>query len=670
MKRTTRALPLVSILAALIGGALIGCESSPKPPVSSDEAGFSAPSEHTIKANQKFKKTLPKGLHGGVDEVNRGFIATRKDPLIKSSDGKTVWDLDQYQFIKGDAPDSVNPSLWRQASLNNIHGLFKVTDRLYQVRGFDLANMSIIIGDDGWIVVDPLTAEETAVAAMELAREHLGGAPVKAIIITHSHLDHFGGVWGAIDKAQLASGEVQIIAPEGFVEEATSENIIAGVAMGRRASFMYGRNLPVDKRGHVDSGLGKTPAYGTLGLAVPTDIIDETGQKMTISGLEFIFQNAPSSEAPAELTFSIPELEVYCGAEVGTRTLHNLYTLRGAKVRDALKWSAYIDEMIHLSEGTDIYFASHHWPVWGRDNVVNYLERQRDTYKYIHDQTVRLFNNGLTSKEIAEQLVLPSALQQGYANRDYYGTLSHNSKAVYQSYLGWYDANPANLNPLPPVQSGKRYVELAGGAEAIIANAKAAIAEGDYRWAAEILNHLVFAQPDNSDAKELLAKAYEQMAYQAESAPWRDVYLSAAYELRTELPPEPVVKMADMLGIMELTPVEKFFQTLSVRLDSDEAEGVDKKIAIIFTDMDKAYLLKVKNSVMHHQASPSPEELETADATLILTRDVLLRILVGEVGLKEVLTSDELEVKGSVIDLLSFFSMFESPQGDFHIVTP
>ncbi|QFU77818.1 MBL fold metallo-hydrolase [Halioglobus maricola] len=630
-------------------------------------AGFSAPSEKTAEANRKIAQVLPDDAGADLEAAKRGFIATRTEPLITSSAGETIWNLEEYTFIDGPAPDSVNPSLWRQATLNNLHGLFEVTDRIYQIRGFDLANMTLIKGEKGFVLVDPLTTEETAAAALAFAREHLGDLPVTAVIFTHSHIDHFAGVWGVIDRADYEAGNVPVIAPEGFMEEATSENIIAGVAMARRASFMYGRRLPREERGHVGSGLGKSPAFGTVGIAVPTEIIDRTGQSLTLDGLEFVFQAAPGSEAPAELTFALPELKAYCGAEVATRNLHNLYTLRGAKVRDALKWSAYIDEMIELSAGSDVYFASHHWPVWGRADIVSYLETQRDSYKFIHDQTVRLFNRGMTPREIAEELQLPASLQQGYANRDYYGTVSHNSKAVYQAYLGWYDANPANLNPLPPEESSKRYVALAGGAEGVIAAAEEAYTAGDYRWAAELLNHLVFAQPSNKTAMQLLANSYDQLAYTAESGPWRDVYLSAAYELRHGAPQESQLRLSLLVNMLEQTPVEKFFQTMSVRLDPEKAEGVDRQVGIVFDDLDESYLLTVKNSVLHHRPA---DDLDDADVVLRITHAMFVRMLLGDLGLMETLTSDDLNVDGSAVSLARFFGMFEQPDTEFNIVTP
>jgi alkyl sulfatase BDS1-like metallo-beta-lactamase superfamily hydrolase len=489
---------------------------------------------------------------------------------------------------------------------------------------------------------------------------------VVAVIFTHSHIDHFGGIFGVISEEQYAQGKVRVIAPEGFMEEATSENIIAGIAMNRRALLMYGKNLARSERGHVGSGLGKSPAFGSIGIIEPTEIINATPQVKVIDGLEFVFQNAPSSEAPAELTFSLPQLGAYCGAEIATKTMHNLYTLRGTKIRDALKWSGYINEMIELSRGAGVYFASHHWPVWGEDNIRAYLEQQRDTYKYMHDQTVRMFNAGMTSREIAEEIALPQSLQKGFSTRGYYGTLRHNSKAVYQGYLGWYDANPANLNSLPPEEVGKHYVELAGGADALLQKAGAAYDKGEYRWAAELLNHLVFADADNGRAKGLLANTYDQLGYQAESAPWRDVYLTAAFELRHGAPDQGL-DMALLVDMLKRTPVDLFFQSMSVRLNGPKADGVERSVAINFSDLDKSYLLEVKNSVMHYTRISVPV---TADATLTLSHGLFVRMLTGDVGLRETLTSDDLDVDGSVVDLVRFFSLFDAPDGLFNIVTP
>jgi len=585
---------------------------------------------------------------------------------VYSPGGTKVWDLPANEFIDGEAPGSVNPSLWRQARLNNIHGLFQVTQGIYQVRGYDLSNMTIIEGKTGWIIVDPLTARETAAAAMAFARKHLDQRPIVAMIFTHSHIDHFGGVLGVLDSEQVQAENIRIIAPQGFMEEATSENIIAGTAMSRRAMLMYGKNLARSERGHVDSGLGISPAFGTFGLLEPTEIIDHTPQTLEIDGIEFVFQNAPGSEAPAELTFYLPHAKAFNGAEVTSHNMHNLYTLRGAKVRDALRWSNYIDESIKLFGEAEVYLASHHWPVWGNERIIEFLEVQRDTYKYIHDQTVRLFNQGLTPGEIAEELELPASLQATFHNRGYYGTTRHNARAVYQGYLGWYDGNPAHLNPHPPVQAAVRYVDLAGGADAMLQNAQAAYDNADYRWAAELLNHLVFAEPGNTGAKTLLAATYDQLGYQAESGPWRDVYLTAAFELRNG-PPDEGLDIASMEDVLRQTPVRRFFDSMAARLNGPDAEGVELRVNFVFTDLGESYLLDISNAVLHHWPS-NPDT--AANATLKLTHGMFIQMLIGKASLKDLLLSDELELDGSKLDLVRFFSLFDKPQGRFNIVTP
>ena len=486
------------------------------------------------------------------------------------------------------------------------------------------------------------------------------------MIFTHSHIDHFGGVLGVLASGQVQVENIRIIAPQGFLEEATSENIIAGTAMSRRAMLMYGKNLARSERGHVDSGLGISPAFGTFGLLEPTEIIDHTPQTLEIDGIEFVFQNAPGSEAPAELTFYLPHAKAFNGAEVTSHNMHNLYTLRGAKVRDALRWSNYIDESIELFGDAEVYLASHHWPVWGNQRIIEFLKVQRDTYKYLHDQTVRLFNQGLTPGEIAEELELPASLQATFHNRGYYGTTRHNARAVYQGYLGWYDGNPAHLNPHPPVAAARRYVDLAGGADAMLQKAQAAFDSADYRWAAELLNHLVFAGSGSTNAKSLLAATYDQLGYQAESGPWRDVYLTAAYELRNG-PPDEGLNVATMEDVLRQTPVRRFFDSMAARLNGPDAEGVELRVNFVFTDLGESYLLDISNAVLHHW--PSNPDTE-ANATLNLTHGMFIQMLTGKAGLKDMLLSDELALEGSKLDLVKFFSLFDKPQGRFNIVTP
>jgi alkyl sulfatase BDS1-like metallo-beta-lactamase superfamily hydrolase len=592
-------------------------------------------------------------------------VASDPEVVVPGQGAAAVWDTREYGFVAGDAPASVHPSLWRQAKLNGLHGLFQVTEGVYQVRGYDLSNMTLIRGRTGWIVVDPLTTRETAAAAIGLARRHLGAVPIAALIFTHSHADHFGGVLGVLGPEGAPPG-LRIVAPANFVEEATSENVLAGIAMGRRAAFMYGSALPRGARGHVDTGLGKEPARGSIGILEPTDLVDRTPQPMEIDGVRFVFQHAPDSEAPAELTFYLPELRAWCAAEIANHTLHNLYTLRGAKVRDALRWSGYLDEALHLFPDLEVVFASHHWPVWGRERATEHVKRQRDTYKYIHDQTLRLANQGYTSQEIAERLELPEALRTTFASRGYYGTVRHDAKAVYQHYFGWYDANPAHLDPLPPAEAAARYVEALGGAAELRRKAGEAFERGEYRWAAELLNHAVFADPDDTAARELLARCYDQLGYQAESGPWRDVYLTGAFELRHGVPPASL-SLAGALDLLRHTPVERFLDAMATRLDGPAADGKELALNFVFTDLGETHVLVLENAVLHHaRRDPDP----AAAATVRLTKELLLRLAARQAGLRELVFSDELEVEGSRLDLLSFFSLLDSPAGDFPIVTP
>lgn len=648
------------------GAVLTACDDRPPYDPDADRNGHTAPTEATIAANQAVLESLDFSDEQDFADAARGLIASEASLRVLSDTGSPVWDLSANAFIAGEAPASVNPSLWRQARLNNIHGLFEVTEGIYQLRGYDLSNMTLIEGETGWIVVDPLTARETAAAAFAFARRHLGERPIVAMIFTHSHIDHFGGVLGVLTSEGVQAENMRIIAPAGFMQEATSENVIAGTAMGRRAMFMYGKRLARSERGHVDSGIGVSPAFGSFGLLEPTEIIDHTPHKLVIDGLEFVFQNAPGSEAPAELTFYLPHARAFHGAEVTSHSLHNLYTLRGAKVRDALLWSHYIDESIGLFGEADVYLASHHWPIWGNRRIIEFLQVQRDTYKFIHDQTVRLFNQGMTPSEIAEVIELPESLQKGFHNRGYYGTLRHNARAVYQNYLGWYDGNPARLNPLPPAEAGRRYVKLAGGADAVLSEARSAYDQADYRWAAELLNHLVFADPDNGAARSLLAAIYDQLGYQAESGAWRDVYLSAAFELRHG-PPEQGLNIATMTDVLRQTPVQRFFDSMAVRLNGPEAEGVELSVNFVFADLGESYLVHVSNAVLHHRPS---EPDAPADATLRMTHGMFVSMLLGQAGLKDLLLSDEIELQGSKLDLLKLFSLLDKPEGRFGIVTP
>jgi len=626
----------------------------------------SAASPHTKAANHEVAQSLPLSDAQDFNEARRGLVATESSLVISGPDGTRYWDLASYDFVQGDAPASVNPSLWRQARLNNIHGLFEVVPGIYQVRGYDLSNMTLIQGRNGWILVDPLTTAETAAAALALARKHLGDRPITAVIFTHSHGDHFGGIHGVLPKGSDAPA-VPIIAPEGFSEEAISENLLAGPAMGRRAYYFHGVPLQRNASGHVDNGLGKGTPGGSVGFRVPTVIVEHTPQEMEIDGVKFVFQNAPQSEAPAELTFYLPDFKAWCGAEIVSHTLHNLLTLRGAKVRDAVRWSGYIDEAMRLFADMEVVFASHHWPVWGNARVLDYLAAQRDVYRYIHDQTLRLANQGYTPREIAERLELPSTLRGRFANRGYYGTVRHNAKAVYQFYFGWYDGNPANLDPLPPEDEGPRYVAAMGGADTVIALARSAHDAGDDRWAATLLNHLVFAEPANRPARELLAKVYDQLGFRAESGVWRDIYLTGAHELRTDRRGS-VTDPRRVAAFLADLPVDRLLDSMALRLDGEEADGKRYAFNFTFTDVHETHIVKVENAVLHHGRQEQP--VPGTDATVRLTRDLLIRLGSGQAGLKELVMSDDLQVDGSRLKLLGFLSLFDRPDPAFPIVTP
>jgi alkyl sulfatase BDS1-like metallo-beta-lactamase superfamily hydrolase len=658
-------------LAAVLALTLLACGADAPPRATAPRSteggqGHTAPTEFTRRAQAEVAASLPLDDRADFEDAERGLVARDPNLVVHDAAGAVIWDMPAYDFETGPAPDSVNPSLWRQAQLNNRHGLFEVADGIHQVRGYDLSNMTLIRGETGLIVVDPLTARENAVAALAIAREHLGELPVVAVIYTHSHIDHFGGAGAVVSAEDAASGRVRVIAPAHFVAEATSENVLAGIAMGRRATYMFGNTLERSARAHVGSGLGKAPALGRFELIPPNEIVDRTPQETTIDGVRFVFQYTPESEAPAELTFYLPDRKALCGAEVVNQTLHNLYTLRGAKVRDALKWSGYIHEMLSLFDGAEVLFMSHHWPVWGREGVRDHLAKQRDTYKFIHDQTLRLANAGFTGQEIAEQLVLPESLRTTFGSRGYYGSVRHNAKAVYQGYFGWYDGNPAKLDPLPPEAAGKRYVEFMGGRDAVLEKATASYEQGQYRWAAMVLDHLVFAEPGDGEAKELLARCYDQLGYQAESGPWRDVYLTGALELR-QGPGGTALDVRTAGGLLRHMPVARFFDSMAARIDGAKAEGTQLMLNFVFTDLDESYVLTLENAVLsHRRADPHPE----ADVTLRVTRELWIELATGNAGLRELLFSDELDIEGSRRKLLAFFQLLENPAGIFPIVTP
>jgi len=642
-----------ALIAALI---LAGCGREAAAP--SGDASAS-----TVQANAEFAKALPLAEGQDFEDARRGFIA-RPTGKILAADGSVIIDFDAFNFVDGDAPPTVNPSLWRHAKLNAQIGLFKVVDGVWQLRGFDIGNMTLVEGKTGWIVIDALTCRETAAAALAFARQHLGNKPVTALMFTHSHADHFGGALGVLTPEQVKAG-VPVIASNGFMEEATSENVLVGTAMGRRSAYQFGKNLERSAKGLVDTGLGKGVGYGSFGVLAPTDLITKATEERVIDGVRFVFHNVPGAEAPAEMTFSIPALKVYGGAENLAQTMHNLLPVRGAKVRDALRWSNYMQDALDQLGDAEVYVGQHNWPLWGHERITQFITQHRDVYKYTHDQTVRLINAGLTPAEIADQIRLPKSLQTHFGARGYYGDLRHNVKAVYQFYLGAYDGNPAHLDPLPPVEMAKRYVALAGGADKAVAAARTAFDNGDYRWAAELLNHVVFADGDNKAARELLARAYDQLGFVAEASTWRNSYLTAAAELRGG-PPKQGINRAAFVDMLSQTPIERFLEAMAAGLNGPAAEGKNLKINLVLTDTKESYVLWIENAVLHHRRAQAAAD---ANATLTLTQAFFVRMMAGTAGAKDMLTSDELKVTGSKIDLARFLSLIDKAPGNFPIVT-
>jgi alkyl sulfatase BDS1-like metallo-beta-lactamase superfamily hydrolase len=618
----------------------------------------------TLKVNAEFAKNLNLGDQQDFENAQRGFIA-KPTGKITMADGTVLKDFDAYHFLDGKAADTVNPSLWRHAQLNAYIGLFKVTDGVYQLRGFDIANMTLIEGKTGWIVVDPLTAPETSSAALAFARQHLGDKPVSAVVLTHAHADHFGGVLGVLTPDEVAQRKIPIVAPEGFMEEATSENIMVGTAMARRSLYQFGRDSAAQCQRQCGHRLGQRCGVWNHWHHHAQRADRQAGAPASVDGVNFVFYNVPGAECPAEMTFSIPDKKLYDGAENMSQQMHNLLPVRGAKVRDALRWSNYMEQALEQTKDAEIYMASHNWPVWGNANIQQLITMHRDVYKYTHDQTVRLINAGHTPREIADMVQLPKSLSGYFGARGYYGDLRHNVKAVYQFYLGAYDGNPANLNPLPPQESAKRYLELMGGSDKAVSAAQSAFDKGEYRWAAELLNQAVFGDPQNVAAKELLAKTYDQMGYMAEAATWRNSYLTAAHELRNGPPTKGVAKAALMQMLLQ-TPMERFLEAMAAGLNGPEAEGKDLKVNLVLTDLKESYVLWIENSVLHFKRA---EPAANANATLTLTKTIFVKMIAGTAGVKDTLMSDDLKVDGSKIDLVRFFGLIDKAPGTFAIVT-
>lgn len=615
----------------------------------------------TIRAAHRAQsESLPFADTEDFAAADRGFLGTLDDPAIRNEAGTVVWDASTYDFLSGEAPTTVHPSLWRQSQLVAKHGLYEVVEGLYQVRGLDLSVTSFIEGDTGVIVVDPLLTKDTGAAALALYRRHRGDRPITAMIHTHSHIDHFGGIFGMITQEQVDAGDVEIIAPDGYLEHAIAENVYAGTAMGRRAGYMYGAALPRGPRGQVGAGLGQTTSTGEPGIVVPTRLIAATGEKHTIDGVEFEFQLAPGTEAPAEMHFYLPRYRALCMAENATHTLHNLLTLRGALVRDPHVWSQYLTEAIErFGDRTDVLFASHHWPTWGTEKVTAFLAVQRDLYGYLHDQTLRMLNRGLTGAEIAEVIQLPPALEEAWSAHGYYGSVSHNVKAIYQRYMGWFDGNPARLWPHPPKAQAERYVAAIGGIDRVVELARDAYESGDFRWAATLLDHAVFAEPDNADAKSAYADTLEQLAYGSENGTWRNFFLSGATELREGNFGTPAVASAPAV-LAQLSP-EQVFDAVAITIDGPKAWDLDLSLDLTVSDLGRSFHLTLRNGVLVY-VEREPDG--AAQLHVTLTKARLLALVGGD-------TSPEgLTVEGDVGVLAQLVGVTEPGDRGFNIVLP
>ncbi|MCX5401325.1 alkyl/aryl-sulfatase [Streptomyces sp. NBC_00102] len=618
-----------------------------------------------VRQQSEIRERLPFSDGQDFEDARRGLIARKVPGAVTDASGTVVWDNDTYAFLQGEAPDTVNPSLWRQSQLVAEQGLFEVVEGIYQVRGLDLSNITFVEGATGVLVIDPLISTETAAAALALYREHRGERPVTGVLYTHSHVDHFGGVKGVTTQEDVDAGRCPVLAPEGFTEHAVAENVYAGTAMGRRAAYMYGAALARGPQGAVGAGLGQTTSTGIVTLIAPTLTVTRTGQEETVDGIRMVFQMAPNTEAPAELLIHFPDFRALCTAEDATHTLHNMLTLRGAVVRDPHAWSHALTATIDLfGETTDVAFASHHWPTWGQERVTAFLTAQRDLYGYLHDQSLRLINKGWTGIEIAEHLPLPPALENAWSAHGYYGSVSHNLKAVYQRYMGWFDGNPAHLWQHPPVEAGKRYVQFMGGADIVVEKARASFEAGDYRWAAEVLSHVIFADPQHTAARDLLADTFEQLGYGAENGTWRNFYLSGTTELRQGQFGTPTVTASPDV-IAHLTPT-MLFDAIAIQINGPKAWDEKLTIDVHLTDADERYRLTLSNGVLSYSNAPRKT---TADVTLTSTVSALSQLTVT--GLTpEGLDRAGVQIQGDASALHRLTAVLDPGDPDFPIVTP
>ena len=597
-------------------------------------------------------------------DARLGLIAEYSGEPILDAEGRAVWDPSRYAFVEGDPPDTVDPSLWRQTRLLRIAGLFEVCEGIYQLRGFDLSNMHVVEGEEGVVVVDPLITTETAAAAMSLYREHRGDRPITGLIYTHSHIDHFGGAKGLFPDG-VPEG-LPVLAPAGFVEEAVGENVFCGPAMARRAAYMYAAALEPGPEGQMGAGLRLTTSTGTISLIRPTDEIASTGDVRTLDGITMTFQITADSEAPANMTVFFPDRKALCVADIAVHGLHNLMTPRGALVRDGHAWAGYLGEALDLfGDDSEVMFAGHHWPISGGDRVRERLALQRDLYSYLHDQTVRMINLGYTGTEIAEELELPESLAEEWSCRDYYGSLSHNAKAIYQRYMGWFDGNPAHLWQHPPTEAGKRYVGLAGGPDALLEAGRKAFDDGDYRWAAEVTSHLVFADPSNKEARALEADSLEQLGFGSENGTWRNFFLMGARELREGRVGAPTI--ATPLDMVAALSVEQILDAMALRLDGPRAAGSEIRLRWEISDTGEAFILNLSNGALTHR--PARDGVATG-TTLKMERATLDALIAKTEPVEDLLASGRITVEGDPVALGELLSFLDEPDPDFEIVAP
>jgi len=603
------------------------------------------PSKYTIEKQKALRASLPLSDKKDFEEQEKGFIAAPKYKEIMADAGHVAWSMGKYEFLlDGKDFDSIHPSLQRQAILNMNYGLYEVIPNIYQVRGYDLANITFIKGKKGWIVFDPLTAKETAAAALKFINEQLGERPVTAVVYSHSHADHFGGVRGVVDEKDVASGKVPIIAPLGFMDHAVAENVYAGNAMSRRLFYQYGVLLPANPYGHVDQSIGKNVAAGNLGLIAPSMVIEKDIEEVTVDGVRMIFQNTPGTEAPAEMNTYFPDMKAFWAAENITGTIHNIYTLRGALVRDALEWSKQINNALYLfGQEAEVMFASHSWPRWGNDRVQEVMRGQRDMYAHLNNQVLHLANQGVTINQMHNEYDVPESQKQQWYARGYHGSFEHNSRAVINRYLGYWDGNPTTLIPLNPEDSAPLYVEMMGGADKIMAKGKKLYNKGKYRHAQEILNKLVYAQPDNQKAKDLLADSFEQYGYQQESPSVRNSFLAAAYELRSGIPDGASPKTAGPDVIRAMT-TELFLDFLGIRMDAKKAEGMKFKINLVTPDNGEKFVIELNNAALTNIEGYTTDD---ADMTLTINRSDLEQVMMGTKTLDEQIKNGAAKIEGN-----------------------